>query len=642
MTSASTADLQSFCGLLSGYWRSERWQEAWLVTIAVLALTTLLSKASVWAAMASGDFIAALARADGGAHTGEPVPAIGLATFAFFAIHVARAGGVAIRHLLSATLHRRARVWLVRRFNDAILTDNRIAYDLMSDREVAQAGATRLPDAIDQRLDDCSIGLYGGLVGLAMGLWGAITSIWFVASALIERSTSIPALDAWAGNISADLNDLTGLVIEVTPGRYGTAILAGLLVIIYVPALTLVAWLIGRVIERLQLERQRRDGAWRGELNTMLNRVAQLAASRGERAQQRINQRLYTDVDRIWHRQNVWGAGMMMFTDVYNFLSHRLLAYFPAMPALTSGTMSFRDYAASSELTAELIGGVSWFINVMPAIAMLRANSRRLCELATAVERVRSRQAFYAENGVSRFRHLRMDAFRGIRLTNVAICHRGHNVEPFLQIPEFELCPGQWAYVKGPSGCGKSALLKTIDGLWPYGHGTIIIGRQDRMFFASQEPDIPERMSLKALCCYPEIPESYLDARVAEVLRTVGLSQFVDELANEFHEGLSWRQILSGGQRQKLIEARILLHRPDILLLDEATSALDNHAMTAFHQLLKIELPEAAVLSVLHGEEMPASVDGTPMYSIVLEICNGTAEPRPSGASRRGLAASQA
>ena len=97
--------------------------------------------------------------------------------------------------------------------------------------------------------------------------------------------------------------------------------------------------------------------------------------------------------------------------------------------------MTFRDYIASSELTAELIGGISWFINVMPAIAMLRANARRLRELAVAVERVLDRQKFYAETGISRFRHLRGKDHRGLRLADLAISHRGHDAAPFLETP---------------------------------------------------------------------------------------------------------------------------------------------------------------------------------------------------------------
>ena len=121
----------------------------------------------------------------------------------------------------------------------------------------------------------------------------------------------------------------------------------------------------------------------------MLNRVGLVAASRGQFAQRATNARLYAGIDRAWRRQNVWVAMMLMFTEVSSFLSQRLLAYLPALPAFMAGGMSFRAYVGSSELTTELIGGASWFTNVMTEIAVLRANATRLTALAAAVERVR-------------------------------------------------------------------------------------------------------------------------------------------------------------------------------------------------------------------------------------------------------------
>ena len=214
--------------------------------------------------------------------------------------------------------------------------------------------------------------------------------------------------------------------LNLVPGTYGTAILAGALFVIYVPATTLVAWMIGRILERLTVERQKNDGAWRGELVTMLNRVGLMAASRGEAAQLRTNARLYGKVDDTWRRQNVWLATMMMFSDVYTFLSQKLLAYLPALPAFISGDMSFRAYAASSELTAELIGGLSFFINVMPAIAALKANAGRLTALAEAIERVRDRDRFYAETGRRNFERFEIVAGPALMIEDLALCHRGH------------------------------------------------------------------------------------------------------------------------------------------------------------------------------------------------------------------------
>lgn len=163
--------LTGFWGLLSAYWISERWREAWLLTVIIFAITTVLSKASVWVAVSSADFVASLANFHTMEGEGDPVQVVLMAAAVYLGLFLARTAGIAFRHLISTTLHRRARGWLVAQYNTAILADERIAFDLMSDRTEVN-GTSRMPDAIDQRIDECSGGLYGGIIGLTMGLWG--------------------------------------------------------------------------------------------------------------------------------------------------------------------------------------------------------------------------------------------------------------------------------------------------------------------------------------------------------------------------------------------------------------------------------------------------------------------------------------
>jgi ABC-type uncharacterized transport system fused permease/ATPase subunit len=624
--------LQTFRGLIAAYWLSARWREAWTLTAAVLVLTTALSKASVWAATASADFIGAIAGYHAPDDGVDSAALLLTSALMFFAIHLGRACGIAGRHLVSTTLHRRARAWLVDHIDAALLADERIALDLMSDRADDGRRLPRLPDAIDQRIDECTDGLYAGLIGLAMGLWGSVASIGFVSIALLERSVPVPFLDEWAASLAAVVGQVLGpgaaAAADLSPGAYGSALLAGLMILVYVPAATLAAWLIGRVLEQRTLERQKRSGAWRGELGTMLHRVGQLATSRGERVQLETNGRLYCGVDRAWNQHNAWASGMMLFTNVHYFLSKRLLAYLPALPAFTAGGLDFKTYVAKSELTAELIGDISWFVNVMPAIATLRAHASRLTDLAAAVERVRRREAFYSETGISRWRHVRHTAIPALRLVDVALRHRGHLAPPFLVVPMLRLLPGERAYLRGPNGCGKSSLLKAVAGLWPYGEGEIALRDNARLFFAGQEPDVPDRLTLKALVAYPEAEGTLSDNAVADALCRVGLDDFVRALHEELHHGLNWRSVLSGGQKQRLVLARILVHRPDVLLLDEATSALDHRAAMQFHLILREALPAAAVLGVLHGETVPSDQSGAPFYGSVVEIAAGIGRHR--------------
>lgn len=628
-----TSHMRGFWGLLFAYWFSERWVEAWTLTIGVFTLTTILSKSSVWAATASADFLDALVRFHAPSEGVDPLSILTLATLAFAAIHLGRIGGVGIRHFVSTTLHRKARGWTQSQFTSSLLARNHIAMGLTGERDETAGIRPNTPDNIDQRIDECTDGVFAGAIGLAMGIWGSVASIYFISVAVIERSVEVAFLERWSADAAAFVTrafgpDL-GAAVAVSPGAYGSAVLVFLLICLYVPLGTWLAWRIGKVLERQTQVRQMRDASWRGEMNSMLGRSLQLAISHGHRVQQRTNGRLYSAVDRMWHKLNVTRVKMLVFTNGYNFLTNRLVGYMPALPAYLAGGMTFRNFAATSELAAELINDCSWFVQVMPAIATLRANARRLTELADSIERAGDQTSFYRRTGRHDFTRATQDPALGLTLRDLELHHRGHETTPFLRIDRLDIRPGEWVYVRGENGCGKSSLLKTIAGVWPYGSGEIFTPEGETVFFAGQDPDIPERLTLKDLATYPDYADRHSDVEVAAALAEAGLGAFIRELHEDLHDGAPWRAVFSGGQRQRLVLARIILHRPGLLLLDEACAALDYEAVVEFHRLLRAHCPNAVVLSIMHDPEPPLRPDGGHVYNRLLLIEDGAAALHP-------------
>ena len=88
----------------------------------------------------------------------------------------------------------------------------------------------------------------------------------------------------------------------------------------------------------------------------------------------------------------------------------------------------------------------------------------------------------------------------------------------------------------------------------------------------------------------------------AKALKLVGLGHLVDRIDEE----APWDQTLSGGEKQRLAFARLLLHRPDIIVLDEATSALDPASQDKLMELLTKELHATTIVSVGHRPELEA------------------------------------
>jgi ABC-type uncharacterized transport system fused permease/ATPase subunit len=596
----------SFWGLLRAYWVSDRWVEAWTLTIAIALLTAAASKASVWMAMASGELINSFVNIHD-PFVVSPLNVI-LANAGVLAgiVAVKEIGFIGFRHLLSTTLHRKWRGWLNSRFGEALLDEQHTHYHLQQGG--TSAGQDKTPDNIDQRIQESIKGMTGGAIGLAMGVLGVTMSIIFVGQKLIELSTPIPGLDVL--------------------GDYGSAVLAFAAIALYVPVSTWIAMRIGRVLEKLTLAMQQSEGSYRSELTTLLRRSFQVAAANGETVQKSLHGKLYGRVDDNWARFNVFDACYMSFTSIYNFFSARIVAYIPGLLPYMGNTISFKNYITGSELVGSMINECSWFIHVMPAIANLRANARRVTELAQAVERVSHPSEYYRSTGISEFKFATQHEAFGISVRGIELMHRDSDGKPFLTLPAMRLRKGQWAYIKGESGSGKTCLLKAMNGLWGYGRGEIFYPKGAATMYAAQEVKLPG-VSLKQLVCLPMDEDHFNDASVAAALHRAGMGDFIENLCDDSRDGTSWDQLLSGGQKQKLVLARILLHRPAVLFLDEATGALDPESKIAFHQAIKDHCAGTTVISVMHEIEAPRSVSGENFYTHILEIQDGEASQRP-------------
>jgi putrescine transport system ATP-binding protein len=138
--------------------------------------------------------------------------------------------------------------------------------------------------------------------------------------------------------------------------------------------------------------------------------------------------------------------------------------------------------------------------------------------------------------------------------------------------------PGEFLALLGGSGSGKSTLLRLVAGFEQPDAGSI---RMDGRDLVPVPPHArPLNMMFQSYALFPHltvlgnvayglkrdgIPRAEREARVAEALAMVGLSDFASRLPHR----------LSGGQRQRVALARALVKRPRLLLLDEPLGALD-------------------------------------------------------------------
>jgi putative ATP-binding cassette transporter len=81
----------------------------------------------------------------------------------------------------------------------------------------------------------------------------------------------------------------------------------------------------------------------------------------------------------------------------------------------------------------------------------------------------------------------------------------------------------------------------------------------------------------------------------------VGLGELMEQLDDEEKP---WDQTLSGGEKQRVAFARLLVQKPDIIVMDEGTAALDPKSQEDLMKLIDERLPDTTVLSVGHRPEL--------------------------------------
>ncbi len=149
----------------------------------------------------------------------------------------------------------------------------------------------------------------------------------------------------------------------------------------------------------------------------------------------------------------------------------------------------------------------------------------------------------------------------------------------------FDMTSGELICLLGPSGCGKTTLLKLIAGFMKPSAGNIRIHNRtvsrpgpDRCVVFQEDALFPwltvsENIAFGAKGL---MPKSRVVPEVRRHLEMVGLTAFKDYLPKE----------ISGGMKQRVALARVLILQPQLLLMDEPFGALDAQTREDMQNLL--------------------------------------------------------
>lgn len=180
---------------------------------------------------------------------------------------------------------------------------------------------------------------------------------------------------------------------------------------------------------------------------------------------------------------------------------------------------------------------------------------------------------------------------------------------PALSHVSFDIKPGQLAALVGPSGAGKTTMTYLVPRLYDVDSGSVAIdGINVKDIALASLGEIIGMVTQETYLFHASVRENLLYARESateEEMVAAAKAAAIHERIMELDEGYDTivgerGYKLSGGEKQRIAIARVILKDPRILILDEATSALDTHSERLIQAALEPLMKERTTLAIAH------------------------------------------
>ncbi|KAI4142401.1 MAG: hypothetical protein L6R39_004953 [Caloplaca ligustica] len=225
--------------------------------------------------------------------------------------------------------------------------------------------------------------------------------------------------------------------------------------------------------------------------------------------------------------------------------------------------------------------------------------------------------------------------YDGIRLENCPLVAPAplHQLpgSPLTEPLTFTLPSGAHTLISGPNGSGKSSIARVVAGLWPAYRGLVSRPRHigaDGIMFLPQRP----YLSIGTLRDQVIYPHSEIDMResgrserdLKAVLAAVRLGYLPDREGG-WDTRKEWKDVLSGGEKQRMAFARLIYHEPRFAIIDEGTSAVSSDVEGLLYETCKARGITVVVISTR------ASLKRYCEYNLTLGLEDADEEGREGG-----------
>lgn len=215
-------------------------------------------------------------------------------------------------------------------------------------------------------------------------------------------------------------------------------------------------------------------------------------------------------------------------------------------------------------------------------------------------------------------RRIHRPAIAGNYALRQAVFQYGAGAPPALRVEQLEIAAGERIAILGRNGAGKSTLLQALAGMAEPATGEVMV---DGVRLSHIDPaDVRRDVSLmgqNARLFHGSLRDNLLlgapdasDEELLSALEISGAGDVVQKLPDGLDHMIQEGGLgLSGGQRQTLLLARLLVRQPRVLLLDEPTASFDEVAEKRFIQRLGPWLQGRTLIVATHRQSILSLVD---------------------------------
>lgn len=363
---------------------------------------------------------------------------------------------------------------------------------------------------------------------------------------------------------------------------------------------------------KLKAVEGKKEGDFRGLHSRLLTNAEEIAFYGGADVERVFLVKTFRDLQR-------WMEGIYSLKIRYNMLEDIILKYswsafgylitsLPVFLPAWGGLGGLMELAHPNEVAVRERGRMQEFITnkrlmlsladaggrmmySIKDIAELAGYTSRVYTLISTLHRVHA-NAYYPPRGslpdpysLSDVQGTIHKGFHGVRLEQVPIVAPSlypRGGDELIESLSFIVRSGEHLLISGPNGVGKSAIPRVVAGLWPVYRGLVSRPRNvgfDGIMFLPQRPYLSVG-TLRDQVIYPhteldmrEINQT--DSRLQEILQEVHLG-YLPAREGGWDSRKEWKDVLSGGEKQRMAMARLFYHEPRYAFIDEGTSAVSS------------------------------------------------------------------